>query len=76
VERRTHHLLDLAHGYAQWRKDHQAIDALLDAEQLAPQEVHYQPPARKLVAELLRRERRSTRPQVRELATRMGLIAA
>jgi hypothetical protein len=36
LERRAHHLLDLAQGYGQWRKDHQALDALLHAERLAP----------------------------------------
>jgi len=76
LERRTHHLLDLAQGYGQWRKDHQALDALLHAERLAPQEVHRQPAVHRLVAELLHRERRTTRPKLRELATRVGVLAA
>ena len=76
LERRTHHLLDIAQGYGQWRKDHQALDALLHAERLAPQEVHRQPAVRQLVAELLHRERRTTRPQLRQLATRVGVLAA
>jgi tetratricopeptide (TPR) repeat protein len=76
LERRAHHLLDLAQGYGQWRKDHQALDALLQAEQLAPQEVHQQPAVRRLVVELLHRERRTTRPKLRELATRVGVLAA
>jgi hypothetical protein len=76
LERRTHHLLDIAQGYGQWRKDHQALDALLHAEQLAPQEVHQQPTVRRLVVELLHRERRTTRPKLRELATRIGVLAA
>jgi tetratricopeptide (TPR) repeat protein len=76
LERRAHHLLDLAQGYGQWRKDHQALDALLHAEQLAPQEVHQQPAVRRLVVELLHRERRATRPKLRALATRVGVLAA
>jgi tetratricopeptide (TPR) repeat protein len=76
LERRTHHLLDIAQGYGQWRKDHQALDALLNAEQLAPQEVHHQPAVRRLVVELLHRERRTTKPRLRELATRVGVLAA
>jgi transcriptional regulator with XRE-family HTH domain len=76
LERRAHHLLDIAQGYGQWRKDHQALDALLDAERLAPQEVHHQPVVHRLVVELLHRERRTTKPELRELATRVGVLAA
>ena len=73
IERRVHHLLDVAQGYGQWRKDHETIDALLEAEQLAPQEVYYQPAVQKLVADLLQREHRTTKPRLRKLATRMGI---
>jgi transcriptional regulator with XRE-family HTH domain len=76
LERRAHHLLDLAQGFGQWRKDHDALDALLHAERLAPQEVHQQPTVQRLVVELLHRERRTTRPQLRELARRVGVLAA
>jgi tetratricopeptide (TPR) repeat protein len=76
LERRAHHLLDLAQGYGQWRKDHQALDALLQAERVAPQEVHQQPTVQRLVVELLHRERRTTKPRLRELATRVGVLAA
>jgi tetratricopeptide (TPR) repeat protein len=76
LERRAHHLLDIAQGYGQWRKDHQALDTLLHAEQLAPQEVHQQPAVQRLVVELLHRERRTTKPKLRELATRVGVLAA
>jgi hypothetical protein len=76
LERRAHHLLDIAQGYGQWRKDHQALDALLHAERLAPQEVHQQPAVHRLVVELLHRERRTTKPRLRELARRVGVLAA
>jgi transcriptional regulator with XRE-family HTH domain len=76
LERRAHHLLDIAQGYGQGRKDHQALDALLQAERLAPQEVHQQPVVHRLVVELLHRERRTTKPQLRELARRVGVLAA
>ncbi|HEV8647868.1 MAG TPA: hypothetical protein VG276_00320 [Actinomycetes bacterium] len=76
LERRAHHLLDLAQGFGQWRKDHQALDALLHAERLAPQEVHLQPAVRRLVVELLHRERRTTKPGLRDLARRVGVLAA
>jgi hypothetical protein len=76
LERRSRHLLDLAQGYGQWRKDHEAVDVLLQAERLAPQEVHYQPAVQRLVVELLQRERRTTKPKLRELAARVGVLAA
>ena len=76
LERRVHHLLDLAQGFGQWRKDHEALDALLQAERLAPREVHLQPAVQRLVVELLHRERRTTKPQLRELARRVGVLAA
>jgi transcriptional regulator with XRE-family HTH domain len=76
LERRAHHQLDVAQGYGQWRKDHEAFDALLHAERLAPQEVHHQPAVRLLVVELLQRERRTTKPMLRELAQRVGVLAA
>jgi hypothetical protein len=63
-------------GLGQWRKDHEALDALLQAERLAPQEVHLQPAVQRLVVELLHRERRTTKPQLRELARRVGVLAA
>ena len=53
-----------------------ALDALLYAERLAPQEVHHQPVVQRLVVELLHRERRTTKPRLRELATRVGVLAA
>jgi ribosomal protein L17 len=49
---------------------------VLAAEQLAPQEVHQQPIVQQLVIELLHRERRTTKPKLREPASRVGVLAA
>jgi hypothetical protein len=38
--------------------------------------VHQQPTVQRLVVELLQRERRTTKPQLRELATRVAVLAA
>jgi ribosomal protein L17 len=46
------------------------------AQRLAPQEVHRQPAVQRLVVELLQRERRTTKPKLRELARRVGVLAA
>jgi hypothetical protein len=49
--------------------------ALLTAEQLAPEEVRYQPAARALVAELLHREPAGPKRELRALAERVGAVA-
>jgi hypothetical protein len=74
VERRAQYLVDVARGHGQTGGDNQALRALLTAEQLAPEEVRYQPAARALVAEL-HRERSGRKPELRALAERVGAVA-
>jgi transcriptional regulator with XRE-family HTH domain len=52
-ERRTSHLLDIARGYLQWGKRDDAADALLDADQLAPEEVRCRSLTKHVVTELI-----------------------
>jgi hypothetical protein len=73
VERRAHHLIDVASGYGQWGKSAEATRLLLVAERVAPEEVRVQPKVRKLVTELLHRERRRI-PELRALAGRVGAL--
>jgi hypothetical protein len=75
VERRAQYLVDLARGHGQSGGDEQALRALLTAEQLAPEEVRYQPAARALVAHLLHRERSGRQQELRALAERVGAVA-
>jgi hypothetical protein len=75
LERRAQYLVDVARGYCQWSKDDQALRALLTAEQLAPEEVRYQPAARSLVTHLLQRERAGRNADLRALAERVGAVA-
>jgi transcriptional regulator with XRE-family HTH domain len=75
LERRAQYLVDVARGYGQWNKDNEALRALLTAEQLAPEEVRYQPAARTLVAHLLHRERAGRNAELRALAERVGAVA-
>jgi hypothetical protein len=75
LERRAQYLVDVARGYGQWSKDDQALRALLTAEQLAPEEVRYQPAARTLVTHLLQRERAGPDADLRALAERVGAVA-
>jgi hypothetical protein len=75
VERRSHYLIDVARGHAHRANDPAALATLLKAEQLAPQEVRYNPIASELVIVLLKRERRAATPGLRDLSARIGVVA-
>jgi hypothetical protein len=75
LERRTHLLIDVARGHAHRADDRAAVATLLEAEQLAPEEVRYNPIASELVMVLLRRERRAATPGLRDLSARIGVVA-
>lgn len=55
LERRAHHLIDLAVGCVQWSKDREAAEFLLRADALAPEEVRHQPASQRLIRGLLQR---------------------
>jgi hypothetical protein len=71
-ERRAHHLLDVAVSHRHMGRWDQALATLLAAEEIATDEVRLDATARSLVADLLRRARRSSE-QLRALAGRIGL---
>ena len=72
--RRAAYLLDLGRAQAQERHDREAVASLLQAEQLMPQELHSNPFARQIIADLYRRARASVgRPDLRGLAARVGV---
>jgi transcriptional regulator with XRE-family HTH domain len=73
-ERRARLLVDLARAQAQQRKGGAAIQALEEAEQLAPELVRCHWLARETVLDLLRRQRGRTKPGRLDLAERMGLV--
>lgn len=70
VERRAHHLLDVALGYNLIDKTEDAAVSLLTAETVAAEEIRYDPLARLLV-EQLRQRSRSLGSQLDALAGRM-----
>jgi hypothetical protein len=74
VERKVRFLIDLAHGYTLCGKDSEALTTLLQAERLGPEEVRLTPIVREIVAELLRRRRRSGARELRALADRVGAL--
>jgi hypothetical protein len=76
VERRARVLIDTARGFVQRGEDEAAILVLLDAERVSTDEVRDSGLVQDLLRELLHRDRARARPHVRDLARRVGLIAA
>ena len=72
AERQAHFWVVRAVGYAMNRRDDDALRSLTVADGIAAQHVRNRPAARQLVRELLDRER-VQRPQLRTLATKMGI---
>jgi hypothetical protein len=68
TERRARFLIDVARSYTQLRDDTAALDALLQAEAIAPDELRNHRLTHGVLGELLPRERRSS--GLRALATR------
>jgi transcriptional regulator with XRE-family HTH domain len=73
LERRSHFYVDVARGHAQQADDGAAVATLLQADRLAPEDVRFNPIVRDMVLVLLRRERRSATPGLRELAANIDL---
>jgi transcriptional regulator with XRE-family HTH domain len=71
-ERAGHHYIDLARGQLLYGKRREALQSLLAARRVAPQQVRYHPMARETVFALAKAERHSSET-LRGLATWMGL---
>ncbi|MEU9279498.1 helix-turn-helix transcriptional regulator [Streptomyces sp. NPDC048341] len=72
-ERRAHLLTDLAYGLTQAGRRDEAVDALLDAEREAEEEVRCRPRTRQLVDDLRLLGAGSAEGRLRALAARCGL---
>ena len=72
TERRARFLIDVARSFAHVRDDAAAIDALLQAETIAPDELRHPRLTHELVHQLLARESRTS--DLRALATRCNLL--
>ncbi len=72
TERRARFLIDVARSFAHVRDDAAAIDALLQAETIAPDELRHHRLTHELVPQLLARESRTS--DLRALATRCNLL--
>lgn len=74
-ERRAHHFLDIARGYAQVGNVEGASEMLLEGDRLAPSEIRCRPIAREVLGDVLRRSRGTPPPSIAELAESMGVRA-
>jgi hypothetical protein len=73
TERRARFLIDVARGHAQVQDDAAALDALTEAEAIAPDELRNHRLTREVVDDLLSRERQSS--GLRDLAGRCRALA-
>jgi transcriptional regulator with XRE-family HTH domain len=74
-ERRAHHFLDIARGYAPVGNVEGASEMLLEGDRLAPSEIRCRPIAREVLSDVLRRSRGTPPPPIAELAENMGVGA-
>ncbi|MPZ27069.1 MAG: helix-turn-helix domain-containing protein [Micromonosporaceae bacterium] len=72
-ERRVHHLLDMARGWAQVGDVHRAGEMLVAGDRLAPTELRSRPIAREILGDVLRRTHGEPPPAVCELAEQVGV---
>jgi transcriptional regulator with XRE-family HTH domain len=72
-ERRAHHYLDIARGYAQIGDADKAAEMLLEADRLAPSEIRCRPIAHEVLSDVLRRSRGTPAAPITELAEHMGV---
>jgi tetratricopeptide (TPR) repeat protein len=73
LERRAHFLVDVARCFAHQRRDEDALRALLEADQIAPEDVRHSQHAQAVLSNLLGRERKGALPGLRELAVQSGI---
>jgi hypothetical protein len=72
-ERRAHHYLDIARGFAQMGDIDKASEMLLEGDRLAPSEIRCRPLAHEVMSDVLRRTRGTPAAPVAELAEHMGV---
>jgi tetratricopeptide (TPR) repeat protein len=75
VERRVRHALDVAQAYTARRRTDRALEVLLSAERLAPEQVRYHAMSRQLVMQWLRQCRAKPSRHLSDLARRLKLVA-
>jgi hypothetical protein len=75
AERRTSHLIAVAWAHYLRRDDREALDALESARTAAPEQLLFTSRVHSMLRGMLRRERRSTKSDLREMADFVGITA-
>lgn len=73
LERRSHFLIDVAHGHVLEQNDIDAVATLVRAEATAPEEVRLSSGVHRLLRTMLGRERKGAVPGLRDLADRIDI---
>jgi transcriptional regulator with XRE-family HTH domain len=73
TERHVRHSLEVARALTAWNRVPEALDIVLDVEQLAPEQVRYHFLSHQLVTDWLRTQRGRPRPELACLADRIGI---
>nr|MDT0662597.1 helix-turn-helix transcriptional regulator [Micromonospora sp. DSM 115978] len=74
MERRIRHTLEVARAYNSWNRPDDAQAALLDAQQLAPEQVRHHFLSRQLALTWIRRQRGKPSTQLVRLARRLNVL--
>jgi hypothetical protein len=73
VERRVRHALDVARAYSARNRRDDGLAVILDAEQMAPEQVRHHFISRQLVLTWMRQQRRTSSLELAGLAARLHL---
>jgi hypothetical protein len=74
LERRVRHALEVARAYNSWNRTDEAQAALLDAEQMAPEQVRHHFISRQLALTWIRRQRGKPSTELVGLARRLNVL--
>ncbi|GAA2587727.1 helix-turn-helix transcriptional regulator [Dactylosporangium fulvum] len=74
MERRVRHALEVARAYSAWNRADEALDTLLEAERMAPEQVRYHVLSRQLVLTWVRQQRTKPSTALVELARRLDVM--
>jgi hypothetical protein len=74
MERRVRHALEVSRGYGAWNRQDEALAVLLDAEQMAPEQVRHHYLGRQLVLTWIRQQRGKPSSELVGLARRLHVL--
>ncbi len=74
MERRIRHAIEIARAYSAWNRVDDALSTLLDAEQMAPEQVQYHMLSRQLVLTWIRNQRGRPSQALIDFARRLNVL--